>query len=200
MRTPQSVDISAEAGPHFENRRVSRGLAFGDIDNDGDLDVLVANNNLPATLLRNEVGQDNDWIGFQLRGTRSNRDSIGARVELRLGEQLRRAEVRSGTSYLSQHDLRLVFGAGGDRLLRVEIDRSGDGRPERILRYSGGRISAEARDADGDGRLDTFDRFDPDGNVDVREEDLDGDGGIDVRSIYEAGRLVRRELSKPGDT
>ena len=95
--------------------------------------------------------------------------------------------------------MRLVFGAGGNRLLRIELDRDGDGRPERILNYSGGMLTAEARDTDGDNGLDTFDRFDSDGNLGLREEDLDGDGSIDVRSVYQAGKLVRRYLvSTPG--
>ena len=95
--------------------------------------------------------------------------------------------------------MRLVFGAGGSRLLRIELDRNGDGRSERILHYSGGVLTAEARDTDGDNGLDTFDRFDSEGNVGLREEDLDGDGRIDVRSIYEGGKLVRREIvSTPG--
>jgi hypothetical protein len=93
--------------------------------------------------------------------------------------------------------VRIVFAEGGERVARVEIDEDTDGRPERILHYSGGAISGEARDSDGDGSLDTFDRLDAAGRVALREEDVDGDGSIDVRSIYEAGRLIRRELSRP---
>ena len=97
-----------------------------------------------------------------------------------------------------------VTGAGpGDRRVvsvSAELDRDGDDRPERILRYSQGNLSAEARDTDGDGRLDTFDHFDADGNVQLREEDLDGDGAVDLRSVYQAGKLVRRELPNHDDT
>jgi tetratricopeptide (TPR) repeat protein len=93
--------------------------------------------------------------------------------------------------------LRLVFAASGRRLARVEIDRDSDGHPERILHYRDARVSGEARDTNGDGRFDTFDRLDAEGRVAIREEDIDGDGSIDVRSTYEAGRLVRRELSRP---
>jgi hypothetical protein len=92
-------------------------------------------------------------------------------------------------------DVRLVFAESGSPLLRIELDQSGDGEPDRIFHYAEGTLSAEARDSDGDGRLDTFDRFDADGNLGVREEDVDGDGGIDVRSYYEGGKLIRRELS-----
>ncbi len=94
--------------------------------------------------------------------------------------------------------VRIVFAEGGERVARVEIDGDADGRPERILHYQAGTLSGEARDSDGDGSLDTFDRLDAAGRVALREEDVDGDGAIDVRSVYEAGRLIRRELSRPG--
>ncbi len=93
--------------------------------------------------------------------------------------------------------LRLVFSESGTRVARVEIDDDSDGHPERILHYQDERVSGEARDTNGDGRLDTFDRIDSAGRVAMREEDIDGDGAIDVRSVYEAGRLIRRELSRP---
>ncbi|MBW1684050.1 MAG: tetratricopeptide repeat protein [Deltaproteobacteria bacterium] len=110
-----------------------------------------------------------------------------------------RSEIWEDGRDTGRPDVRLVFGAGGSRLLRIELDRNGDGQPERILNYSGGMLTAEARDTDGDNGLDTFDRFDSDGNLGLREEDLDGDGSIDVRSVYEAGKLVRRYLvSTPG--
>jgi hypothetical protein len=93
--------------------------------------------------------------------------------------------------------VRLVFTESGTRIARVEIDADADSIPERILHYRDERVAGEARDTDGDGRLDTFDRLDAAGRVAMREEDVDGDGAIDVRSVYEAGRLVRRELSQP---
>jgi hypothetical protein len=115
-------DISHDAGSHFLQQRVGRGAAFGDIDNDGDLDILVTNNNQEAVMLLNQVGQANDWIGFKLVGRHVNRDAIGARVELRIGDQLRFQEVRSGTSYLSQNDLRIVFGLGkGERPSAITV-------------------------------------------------------------------------------
>jgi hypothetical protein len=110
-----------------------------------------------------------------------------------------RAEIWEAGRDSGRPDLRLVFGGEGRRLARVEIDRDGNGSPERVLHYSGERLTAEARDTNGDGNLDTFDRLDPEGRIALREEDLDGDGSIDVRSLYEAGRLVRRELSQPTD-
>jgi len=108
-------DISNRAGRHFQKRRVGRGAAFGDVDNDGDLDILVVNNNDKAVMLLNLVGQDRDWIGFHLTGRPVNWEAIGARLELRVGGRIRSQEVRSGTSYLCQNDLRLVFGLGDDR-------------------------------------------------------------------------------------
>jgi hypothetical protein len=93
--------------------------------------------------------------------------------------------------------VRIVFAEGGERVARVEIDGDADGQPDRILHYQAGTLSGEARDSDGDGSLDIFDRLDAAGRVALREEDVDGDGAIDVRSVYEAGRLIRRELSRP---
>jgi tetratricopeptide (TPR) repeat protein len=95
-------------------------------------------------------------------------------------------------------DVHLLFARGGDPLERIELDADADGRPERVFHYDPrGALAGEGRDTDGDGRLDRFDRFDADGNLDLREEDLDGDGGVDVRSVYRAGKLVRRELARP---
>jgi len=93
--------------------------------------------------------------------------------------------------------LRLVFDGAGAHVVRVEVDDDADGHPERIVHYRAERVSGEARDTNGDGRLDTFDRLDATGRVALREEDLDGDGAIDVRSAYRDGRLIRRELSHP---
>jgi thioredoxin-like negative regulator of GroEL len=91
--------------------------------------------------------------------------------------------------------LHFVFAEGGDPLQRVEMGSRADGLPERVYRYENGRLVAEERDTDGDGRLDRFDRFDASGRVAQRDEDLDGDGEVDVTSVYEQGRLVRREFS-----
>jgi hypothetical protein len=89
----------------------SRGSAVGDFDNDGNLDVLVVNLNDRPSLFRNE-GNKSHWIGFRLEGTRSNRNAIGARVEIEAGGRKQIGEVRSGGSYLSQDDIRVHFGLG----------------------------------------------------------------------------------------
>ena len=91
---------------------VSRGTLFGDYDNDGDIDVLVTQLNGKVTLLRNESGIHHNWFRLKLVGTRSNRDSIGARVTLTLGDESQTREVHVGYSYLSSNDPRLLFGLG----------------------------------------------------------------------------------------
>ena len=92
--------------------RPARGTAFGDYDNDGDIDILVVNINDRPNLYRNDGGNRNGWIGFRLDGTRGNRDAIGARVEITRGDRTQVAEVRSGESYLSHNDMRVHFGLG----------------------------------------------------------------------------------------
>jgi hypothetical protein len=91
-------------------KRSARGVAFGDIDADGDLDVVVNNQNDPPTLLRNDGGNRKKWVQVKLQGTRSNRDGIGARVLVVAKGRTQVDEVRSGGSYLSQSDLCLHFG------------------------------------------------------------------------------------------
>jgi hypothetical protein len=90
----------------------SRGAAFGDYDNDGDIDIVVVNFNAPPSIYRNDGGNLKSWIGFRLVGDTSNRDAIGARVEIDVGERTQIGEVRSGGSYLSHNDMRIHFGLG----------------------------------------------------------------------------------------
>jgi enediyne biosynthesis protein E4 len=84
------VELGDEAGPAIASRHVSRGCAFGDFDNDGDLDMLIMNRNEPPTLLRNDAPAGNHWIKVRLEGTKSNRSAIGARVLVRYGGKCRR--------------------------------------------------------------------------------------------------------------
>ena len=111
-------EISETAGPYFQRAQVSRGSIFGDYDNDGDVDILVTQSNAPATLLRNEHGNKQNWLRIKPVGTISNRDGIGARVLLT--QQIR--DVNPGASYLSSHDARLHFGLGENTSVdRLEI-------------------------------------------------------------------------------
>jgi hypothetical protein len=107
------TDVTAMAGPALEPVEVSRGAAFGDIDNDGDLDIVVANNNGPARLLRNQAGDDHHWLTLKLVGTRANRDAMGARVAvLRKDQAPLWRRVHTDGSYLSAGDPRVHFGLG----------------------------------------------------------------------------------------
>jgi hypothetical protein len=92
---------------------VSRGAAFGDIDNDGDIDVLVCNNNGPVRLFRNNTGQQSKWLGLRLMDSKKKRDMLGAAVALkRKGKPTLRRRVRTFGSYCSTNDPRVVFGLG----------------------------------------------------------------------------------------
>ncbi|WP_298038637.1 CRTAC1 family protein, partial [uncultured Desulfuromonas sp.] len=116
------VDVSGRAGLDPRKRSVSRGSAIGDIDNDGDLDILVLNLNDTPRLLRNDGGNRSHWLSIRARGTRSNRDAIGTRVRLTAGGVTQVADVRSSSGYLSQGDLRVHFGLGAAaKAERIEI-------------------------------------------------------------------------------
>jgi hypothetical protein len=105
-------DAAAEAGSDFASPKVGRGLACGDFDNDGDVDLLVTTNQGAAFLYRNDVANGNRSFRLRLTGVKSNRDAIGAVVRVRTPEGAQMQTVRSGSSYLSQSDLALTFGLG----------------------------------------------------------------------------------------
>jgi len=104
------AEVTQQSGAALMEERVSRGVAFGDIDNDGDVDVLVGDLDGPPQLLRNDGGNANNSVLIKTIGVKSNRDGIGARVKVVAGDLKQVDEVRSGGSYLSQSDLRLHFG------------------------------------------------------------------------------------------
>jgi enediyne biosynthesis protein E4 len=116
------VNMKSEAGPGFAPEMVSRALAAGDIDNDGDLDLLITNNGAAANLLLNDGGSGNGLLVKVIGGTKSNADGIGATLTLTAGERRQRRDVQSGSSYLSQHDFRVHFGLGeADRADRLDV-------------------------------------------------------------------------------
>jgi hypothetical protein len=115
------TDVSARCGSFFQRRQVARGAAFGDWDNDGAPDVLVTVDNGPAVLLRNDTPRRGNWIRVALQGDRCNRDGLGARVQASAGGRVQTQFVRSGTSYLADHDRRLLFGIGAAPAAEVSV-------------------------------------------------------------------------------
>jgi hypothetical protein len=105
-------DVSARSGPIFGMPMSSRGLALGDFNNDGAVDVLISVNNGAPLLLRNNAGRQNHWLGVRLVGKKSNADAIGAAVSYQAGDLKRRRVKVGGGSYLSYHDPRMVLGIG----------------------------------------------------------------------------------------
>src|SRR6266849_1961840 len=105
-------DISEDAGPGITTAKSGRGLAVGDLWNDGRMSAVVSNMNAPVSLLVNQVKSGNHWIAFKTVGTKSNRDGIGAKIRIKAGDRILVDEVRSGSSYDSNNDMRVHFGLG----------------------------------------------------------------------------------------
>jgi hypothetical protein len=112
LRNGRFEDISSTSGPALLEEHAGRGCAFGDLDNDGDIDIVVNNLDAPPTVLRNDGGNRNNWIMVKCSGTKSNRSAIGARVKVTAGGRTQIDEVRSGSGYYSHNDFRLHFGLG----------------------------------------------------------------------------------------
>jgi enediyne biosynthesis protein E4 len=115
------AECGDEAGPGITAAHNARGAAFGDFDNDGDLDILVVNRNEVPSLLRNDAPPENRWVKIRLEGTKSNRGAIGARVLAHYGGHVQAQTVTSQCSYLSANDPRLHFGLGAATAADVEI-------------------------------------------------------------------------------
>jgi hypothetical protein len=144
------VDVSADSGDGMAVKLSSRGAAFDDLDNDGRIDVVVLNSRTAPSILRNESVTDNHWIQLQLRGTKTNRDGVGARVRVVAGDLDQIDEVHSGRGYQSHWGTRLHFGLGKrDRVDRIEIHWIGGGvdvlknlSADRLLTITEGRAQA----------------------------------------------------------
>jgi hypothetical protein len=119
--------IRTGGGPYFGTSHVSRGVAFGDLDNDGYIDMVISHKDERPTVLKNEsrtreASHDNGWIRLALQGTAQNRDAIGASVQVRTNERILYRQIRGGKSYASAHDLRLTIGIGkAERVERVVV-------------------------------------------------------------------------------
>ncbi len=114
-------ELLGMGGPGVDAVHSSRGCAFGDFDNDGDVDILIVNHNEPPSLLRNDVTGSPHWIKIKLLGVKSNRSAIGARVTVRYGGKVQAQEVLSQSSYLSVNDSRLHFGLGSSTTAEIEV-------------------------------------------------------------------------------
>ncbi len=106
------ADISKNSGPGITTPLSSRGLAVGDLWNDGRMSAVISNMHAPPSVLVNQTKYNNNWIAFQTGGTKSNRSGIGARISVKVGERMLVDEVRSGSSYSSNNDMRVHFGLG----------------------------------------------------------------------------------------
>jgi len=115
-------DVSAQTGSVFSNSYPARGLAVGDFDNDGDLDVLISNNGEAPILLRNDGGNRNNWVGLQLVATKSNPGAVGAVISWQVGARKFSRLKTAGGSYLASHDPREILGAGANgKIESIEI-------------------------------------------------------------------------------
>lgn len=125
------ADASDQLGEYGRTPYLGRGVAFGDYDNDGDADLLIANNGDPAVLLRNDTSRQNHWLGIRCVGRRANRSAIGARVTVTAGGRSQSLEVRAARSYLSSSDPRVLFGLGPvTQIERLTVEWPGGGKQE----------------------------------------------------------------------
>jgi hypothetical protein len=152
-------ELLEEAGPGVAEAHSSRGVAFGDFDNDGDLDILIMNMNEPPSLLRNDTGGGNHWLKVMLVGTASNRSAIGAQVLAAYGSRKQLQAVAAQNSYLSANDRRLHFGLGAETRADLEIRWPSGGR-ERIAGVAADQLVV-VREGSGIVRAEPFGRRAP---------------------------------------
>jgi hypothetical protein len=142
-------EAAAEHGAALPRHLPGRGLATGDLDNDGDTDALVMCVGAPPVLLRNDGGNGNRWLGVTLVGSGRNRDAVGARVTIAVGDRRREKRVIGGASYCSASDQRLLFGLGGaTRVDRIEV-RWPDGRADMLADVASGQYVTVRQAPDG---------------------------------------------------
>lgn len=133
-------DVSAVSGAGITEPRSSRGSAYGDFDNDGDVDALVMNMNEPPLLLRNDLKSSNNWLKVKLVGVKSNRSAIGSRVTLKFGDRVQMQELTAQTSYYSVNDPRLHFGLGASKQVDAIEIRWANGQTEIIKNVSANQL------------------------------------------------------------
>jgi hypothetical protein len=135
-------DASGLAGAALQQNRVARGAAFGDLDNDGSVDIVVGELDGAPMILRNEGDKSNHWITLELSATKGSSSAIGALVKVTTGKAVQSEEIRSGGSYLSQNDLRLHFGLGKAAKADVIEIRWPSGKVETIQNVAADKIYA----------------------------------------------------------
>jgi hypothetical protein len=129
-RSPlEFIDVSANSGPYFQEKHVGRGVAYGDLDNDGDIDLVICNLNDQAKVLRNDGGNRNNWLTVSVKKSNGKSDAIGARVTAHVGTMRQIEDVVAVKGYLSQSDVRVHFGIG--RATRIDLLE---------IRWPGGRM------------------------------------------------------------
>jgi len=147
-------DVSAQMGPGINACFSSRGAAFGDYDNDGGMDILILNMNELPSLLHNIGGNRKNWIKIKLIGTKCNRTAIGARVHVTVGKHTQMDEVHSGTSVMSQSDLRLHFGLGKSDI--VDLIEVRWPTTQKVERFAQVKVNQILTIREGDGIIATF--------------------------------------------
>ncbi len=110
-----------DVGPYFEQKHVGRGAAFGDLDDDGDVDIVVNEKDRPAAILRNDTPTDNHWVRLALQGTKSNRDAIGSLAIVKTPKRTIYRQLKGGVSMESSNDPRLLIGTGAEPIEKLTI-------------------------------------------------------------------------------
>jgi hypothetical protein len=141
--------VAAKYGPALTEERVSRGLAIGDIDNDGRLDVVINDLDGAPQILHNELAGRGHWVIVKVRGKAPNTDAIGAIVTVATGSVVQKGLVQSGTSYLSQHDMRQHFGLGASDIVDAIEVTWPDGTTSRRARVKADQVIEIAQDPEG---------------------------------------------------